>query len=196
MAENSVAFPADGTRPALPGVAVFRGIAAPVCGPVFGLVVFILLAGLPVPLAEVGQTVRTATGALDFTAVLRGQEVGCLALNIYHEGRGEPPRGRAAIAQVTMNRVRSRRFPDSICAVVWQSKQFSWTRLSHRYQEVRDRRAWRDSRIIAGLFLDGARMAQLGAATHYHAVTVRPSWTRDENCRLITAIGGHLFYTM
>ena len=34
-----------------------------------------------------------------------GQELGCLAMNIYHEARGEPEMGKLAVAAVTMNRV-------------------------------------------------------------------------------------------
>ena len=58
----------------------------------------------------------------DFNNVTQGQELGCLALNIYHEGRGESAKGQSAIAAVTMNRVASKHYPDSICEVVWQRK--------------------------------------------------------------------------
>ena len=34
-----------------------------------------------------------------------GQELGCLAMNIYHEARGETEKGKLAVAAVTMNRV-------------------------------------------------------------------------------------------
>jgi spore germination cell wall hydrolase CwlJ-like protein len=53
-------------------------------------------------------------------------ELGCLVANIYHEARGEVALGQAAVAHVTLNRVRSPAYPDSVCGVVWQSGQFSW----------------------------------------------------------------------
>ena len=48
----------------------------------------------------------------------RLEDLRCLAENIYHEARGEPLAGQYAVAEVTMNRVRSREFPNSVCAVV------------------------------------------------------------------------------
>ncbi len=118
----------------------------------------------------------------------------CLAMNIYHEGRGESVRGQAAIAAVTMNRVRSGRYPDRVCEVVWQRKQFSWTRLPPRYYTIRDGRAWQRAMVVAELFLKGARMALVGDAMHYHTVDVQPDWSK--NSRLVALIGGHLFYTL
>jgi spore germination cell wall hydrolase CwlJ-like protein len=62
-------------------------------------------------------------------------ELDCLARNIYFEARGEPLVGQIAVAAVTINRVRSERFPNTICSVVWQHWQtasgviicqFSW----------------------------------------------------------------------
>ena len=53
-------------------------------------------------------------------------ELGCLVANSYHEARGEDALGQAAVAHVTLNRVRSPAYPDSVCGVVWQSGQFSW----------------------------------------------------------------------
>jgi spore germination cell wall hydrolase CwlJ-like protein len=44
----------------------------------------------------------------------------CLALNIYHEARSEPRAGQIAVASVTLNRVKSKRFPGTVCDVVMQ----------------------------------------------------------------------------
>jgi spore germination cell wall hydrolase CwlJ-like protein len=61
-----------------------------------------------------------------------GQEIGCLALTIYHEARGESERGKIAVGYVVMNRTRSVLFPANVCAVVRQGGpqyhhcQFSW----------------------------------------------------------------------
>jgi spore germination cell wall hydrolase CwlJ-like protein len=51
----------------------------------------------------------------------------CMVQNVYFEARGEDALGQAAIAHVTLNRVRSPAYPDSVCGVVWQKGQFSWT---------------------------------------------------------------------
>lgn len=58
------------------------------------------------------------------------REVTCLALNIYYEARGEPLSGQQAVAEVTMNRVASPRFPNTVCEVVYEKR---WDRLRKRY---------------------------------------------------------------
>ena len=67
-----------------------------------------------------------------------GSERECLADNIYFEARNQGFAGWVAVAQVTLNRVRDDRFPNTICEVVKQGLtyesgfpirdkcQFSW----------------------------------------------------------------------
>jgi len=134
------------------------------------------------------------TVGFDFSVESSGQELGCLAMNIYHEGRGESAKGRAAIASVTMNRVRSERYPDTVCEVVWQRKQFSWTHIAARHHVITDHRAWNQALVVAKLFLDGALESLVGKATHYHSVDVQPNWL-DES-KLIALVGDHYFYAL
>ncbi|MYB35258.1 MAG: cell wall hydrolase [Gammaproteobacteria bacterium] len=121
-------------------------------------------------------------------------ELRCLALNIYHEARGESISGQKAIASVIMNRVRSQRYPDSICEVVWQPKQFSWTIAHEKYHAVTDPRAWKVALIIAQRTLAGYEYARVGEATHYHASSVAPYWAAYGN--FVVKIGDHIFYEM
>jgi len=51
----------------------------------------------------------------------------CLAMNIYHESRGEPLIGQYAVAHVTMNRVESEKHPNDVCGVVFKKGAFHWT---------------------------------------------------------------------
>jgi spore germination cell wall hydrolase CwlJ-like protein len=134
------------------------------------------------------------TEGFDFSVSSFGQELGCLAMNIYHEGRGEPARGRAAIASVTMNRVRSDRYPDTICEVVWQERQFSWTHVAPRHHVITDPESWAQALVTARLFIDGAQVSLVGDATHYHSVHVQPSW-QDES-KLVAHLGDHYFYAL
>lgn len=53
-------------------------------------------------------------------------EVLCMTEAIYFEARGEPPIGQAAVGLVIQNRVKSGRYPDTVCEVVQQSLQFSY----------------------------------------------------------------------
>lgn len=134
------------------------------------------------------------TIGFDFENVTHGQELGCLAMNIYHEGRGESAKGRAAIASVTMNRVRSKRYPDTVCEVVWQRKQFSWTHVAARHHVIANANAWRQAVVIAELFISGAESSEVGDATHYHTVHVQPSWQDDS--KLVALVGDHVFYSL
>lgn len=134
------------------------------------------------------------TENFDFSMVTPGHELGCLALNIYHEGRGEDRKGQAAIAAVTMNRVQSKNYPDTVCEVVWQDKQFSWTHIASRHHSVVNLRAWQQSLTLARLFLDGEEMAEIGDATHYHATTVQPYWASKH--KLVAKVGNHYFYDL
>ena len=134
------------------------------------------------------------TGDFDFSNTTPGQELGCLALNIYHEGRGETVKGQSAIAAVTMNRVESELYPDTICKVVWQLKQFSWTHIASRHHGIDDPEAWSQALAIARAFIDGAKVAEVGNATHYHAEHVEPYWITQK--RLIAKVGGHYFYVL
>lgn len=59
------------------------------------------------------------------------KQMNCLAMNLYHEARGEGAYGLMLVGWVTKNRVESPKFPNTYCDVVYQSKgkvaQFSWT---------------------------------------------------------------------
>ena len=56
----------------------------------------------------------------------------CLAENIYFEARAESVSGKAAVANVTKNRVQDTRWPDTYCAVVQQGpKRESWKTKQH-----------------------------------------------------------------
>ncbi len=56
------------------------------------------------------------------------KQIKCLAQNIYQEAGIEPLQGKIAVAYGTIERVKDNRFPDSLCGVVWQKNQMSWTK--------------------------------------------------------------------
>ena len=117
----------------------------------------------------------------------------CLALNVYHEARGEDPLGQLAVAQVTMNRVASERYPDDVCTVVYQRNQFSWTtqRGDHKPEDLE---AWDVAKKAAALaFADAARVPGITPKTlHYHADWTRPFWADDR--KIVAHIDNHIFY--
>ena len=117
------------------------------------------------------------------------EEKRCLALNIYHEARGEGLDGMMAVANVTMNRVRSSRYPASVCKVVYQPKQFSWTLdttltpVLHFPPEIMR---------IASLAVTGNLVDITRGATHFHATRIQPYWASSK--RKTVTIRNHVFY--
>lgn len=122
----------------------------------------------------------------------------CLALNIYHEARGEPLEGKIAVAQVVLNRVDHVRFPDEICAVIkdggeWPRGfcQFSWW-CDGQSDAPGESKAWDESLGLAGEILHGTHADPTRGALWYHALSVAPAWRRDFD--QTGRIGDHIFY--
>jgi len=114
-----------------------------------------------------------------------------LALNAYHEARGEPFHGQVAVSQVVLRRANfdERR----VCKVVYAHRQFSWTAAR---PAVQDRAAWAEAvraAKVAMLWGHGAPSRDYSAgATHYHTVRVCPSWS--VGMVRVAVIGEHEFY--
>ena len=124
------------------------------------------------------------------------KEVECLARNIYFEAGGEPHDGKIAVAEVTMNRVKSRDYPRTVCGVVHQRTrgtcQFSWV-CEGKKTVYRNSDAWQDSvKIAENILISKKEYGIIGSAKHFHAVYVNPSWA--ESKRMIKKIGQHIFY--
>ena len=118
----------------------------------------------------------------------------CLAANIYHEARGESLAGQYMVAYVTMNRVESSRYPNTICAVVKEYKQFSWynPKIS-KYPKDSD--AWDKACSVALKFLLDKPISKIDlseGAIYYHATYVSPEWAARKT--YIGRVGIHLFY--
>jgi spore germination cell wall hydrolase CwlJ-like protein len=128
------------------------------------------------------------------------RELLCLARNVYFEARGEPPLGQYAVAEVTMNRVASGRYPDTVCGVVYQQNwdslrkryvgAFSWTELERN--AVPQGAAWEYAWKVAEDVYYRRREPALDGALWYHAVHIRPSWSRER--KPVARIGRHIFY--
>ena len=152
---------------------------------------------LSMPRAHAAEIPQNMRHDLDLLPVTETQLV-CLALNVYHEARSEPYEGRLAVAQVVLNRVKDRRFPDNICDVVQENRlgnrrhtcQFSW-HCDGASDTPRNQSAWRRSIQIAKVALRGVRDRTNGALW-YHARYVQPSWALG--LAQTTTVGTHLFY--
>ena len=118
------------------------------------------------------------------------QEFDCLVRNVYQESRGEPYKGKLAVALVTINRTKSERFPSTICGVVYQKSQFSWTR---NYSKVKvNAIQWQQSKDAAVMAYMNQDILGNFYATHFHSTSVNPKWKLHK----IATIGNHIFYSM
>lgn len=112
----------------------------------------------------------------------------CLAKNIYYEARGEPKAGKLAVAKVTLNRVASPKFPETVCGVIYQKHQFSWTK-NHK-RKIVDNSAWRESLELARHAID-TKLTYLNLpALYFHNASVSPKWGKKR----VAKIGSHYFY--
>ena len=108
------------------------------------------------------------------------KEVECLARNIYFEAGGEPRNGKIAVAEVTMNRVKSRQYPRTVCGVVHQrikgTCQFSWV-CEGKKTVYRNSSAWLDSiKIAENILISKQHYGIIGSAKYFHADYVDPAW--------------------
>lgn len=155
----------------------------------------IVVAVIGLVVAALGYFMRSA-----YLEKARIQDLACLAFNVYFEARGEPVAGQYAVAEVTMNRVASGRYPDTICGVVHQKNwdplrkryvsAFSWTELDER--PSREDETFRQAWAVAEDVYHGRHVPTLKGATHYHAAYIKPSWARGN--KPVARIGSHIFY--
>ena len=133
-------------------------------------------------------------------SVHTASEVKCLATAIYFEARGEAEKGQIAVAQVVLNRLKNPAYPKTICGVVYQNKdvrngcQFSFA-CDGIPDRINDADSWNTSMTLARRVLNDPTnlyLADIGAATHYHAVYVRPRWASSMS--KVEKIGNHIFY--
>jgi spore germination cell wall hydrolase CwlJ-like protein len=163
---------------------------------------FVVLSAMALVVVMLGVLVHFAIAGHDRTRDVRArtQDLTCLTKNIYYEARGEPIDGQYAVAEVTMNRVASKHYPNTVCEVVYQEKfdvirkrnvsAFSWTELE--FTAPVDRRIWERIWKIAEEVYDEQAEARADGALFYHAKYIRPRWARGK--RRIAKIGKHIFY--
>ncbi|MBI5162465.1 MAG: cell wall hydrolase [Magnetospirillum sp.] len=151
----------------------------------------------PSPEAE-GRLVMLSPRIIRPALMVAYSEMQCLALNVYFEARGEPESGRVAVAHVTLNRVATAPFPETICGVVRQGGtaapcQFQWYCDGHP-DRPRDEAAWQQSLKAAVRALAGGR-DPTGGALYFHHVDVHPAWAAKRYSQTVV-IGRHVFFRL
>ncbi len=126
-----------------------------------------------------------------------GEDWQCLSEALYFEARGETVKGQFAVAEVILNRVKSARFPDSVCGVIRQGTgkrhqcQFTYTCDGHK-EVIREPSAYARVAKVARAMLDGKVPSITDGATFYHTTAVQPRWSRKFT--KTAKIGVHVFY--
>ena len=132
----------------------------------------------------------------EITAEVRSNQLNCLTRNIYYEAGHEPFEGKVAVAQVTLNRAASGKFPSDICKVVYQKDdalglcQFSWF-CNGDVRKPKNIAAYKECEIVAKqVLLEEFRLPSLKHALYFHGAHINPGWKKEK----VATIGNHIFY--
>ena len=133
------------------------------------------------------------------TLEMRERQLACLSKNIYHEAGSEPFEGKAAVAQVTINRANSGEFSGDICKVIYQKNivyskvlcQFSWVCDRETTFKPVNKAAYAESEAVAKkVLLEGFTLPSLKNALYFHGDYINPNWGKKP----VAHIGRHIFY--
>jgi hypothetical protein len=127
----------------------------------------------------------------------------CLTQAIYHEARGESEQGQWAVANVIINRAFSKKYPNTLCGVVFQNAENGFHKCQFtfacdgRSDMGGERRAWNRSARLAAAAYDEFRQGDRpgvipNGALFYHTTSVAPTWSTK--FRRVATIGSHIFY--
>jgi len=142
----------------------------------------------------------------------------CLALNAVKEAGNQGTRGMQATMAVVINRSKHPNYPNGVCQVILEPKQFSWTNnlTTKQRTSIRKGLVWvvdPTTRRRTGLeaanspaanlpYMQALTMAQkpdkqlqqvLPAGTlYYHTTKIKPKWSKK--LRQVAKIKDHVFY--
>ena len=142
------------------------------------------------------QILEQKVGYKPYQEVVNENELKCLTDNIYYEAGIEKDIGKKAVALVTMNRLKSNEYANTICKVVHQRDkyrcQFSWTCFKKRqkidvFVYARCRKIAKEVMINYEVMHDVTK-----GATYFHRYDIRPPWAIKT--KLTVVIGKHKFY--
>ena len=145
-------------------------------------------------LAQVGLV---ALGGAALRAFAKAMEKDILARALWGEARGEGVAGMVAVANVIMNRVADRRWPNSIRGVVLQPRQFS------AFNDGDPNKAlalaadlstplFPEAPAIAAAAIKGELADLTSGANHYFNPSVQPDWAAY--MERVASIGRHVFF--
>jgi N-acetylmuramoyl-L-alanine amidase len=155
--------------------------------------------------------VEIADNVIKKNLLIDDKEVMCMAKNIFFEAAVESTAGKLAVAQVTLNRVNSKYYPNTVCEVVYEGPtytasdgqqlpkrdrcQFSWYCDGKDDIPPTNSRLWDSSFSLAQYVLkNNENLPDItDGALHYHARYIKaPRWTKKK--KVTATIDQHIFY--
>lgn len=151
---------------------------------------------LLVPTNILSTHVVSVPRLIEKSVKISDSELKCLADNIFYEANSESYEGKLAVATVTLNRVKSKGFPNTVCGVVKQRSkkgcQFSWV---CGQRALMNKKIYASSRKVAvDALLHKKRLTSIQNALYFHGEGVSPSWMHE--LKPIKKIGPHIFYVI
>ena len=137
------------------------------------------------------------------------EDLDCMAKNLYFEaGNQRSDKGMIAVGYTVLNRVNDKKYPDSVCDVIYQGIkakdgrfvkykcQFSWVCDGKKdvpnTKHYTERKAWLRAQRIALAVLTNKVSNPIGNSTLYHATYVSPYWAKHSV--KVVKIESHIFY--
>jgi len=143
------------------------------------------------------STITAMTSAEIDENIELASEMKCMAQAVYYEARSETMSGQRAVAEVILNRVKSKHFPNSVCGVVFEGSerstgcQFTFT-CDGSMEHAPKGKGWNRSVQVANLVMSSGYSPSTYWATHYHTTEVNPVWSNT--MRMTRQVGNHVFY--
>lgn len=120
-------------------------------------------------------------------------ELRCLALNMYHEARNQGKIGMLLVGHVTMNRVKHKNYPNAICKVVYQHKQFSWVH-TIKDHTPKEKKSWKLAQDLAKQVINRT-FDRSNGALFFHNKNITPYWSKDnDEIQKLDKHRSHIFY--
>ena len=126
----------------------------------------------------------------------------CLVQAVYFEARSESFIGQLAVANVILQRVSNKYFPNTICKVVKSGRYFKGSPVKNRCafsywcdgksEKMYNNLSYKRAVTVKDLALSGVVVMTVDKATHYHALYVNPKWAKE--MKRLSQIGKHIFY--
>lgn len=125
------------------------------------------------------------------------REVNCMATAIFYEAQGEPYRGKVAVGNVIINRMRSGIYPRTVCGVIRERGQFQWVhnlklRKNRVYSQKRHKRIHKLAHTLYREYKEGKPKDVTRGALFFSSNGVTPAPRAVKGVK----IGRHQFFTL